>query len=490
MYKIVIIFFFMVFMIGCSKDDDSSTVGNETRSISESGGYGWGVHKNITDTIVDPAIKSATKSSTIQMTKVLLDSENIVLSDYNEMSESFDNERNILENSKRIYLTNNAWTVVDDSEIDISFDTSGNIVFKHIQGSATLKFVSEDISGKEISSFVISEFKTTKVFTEGAKRYEFELIDFDVSSTYEISFWSNSYYDPIQGKEVEGKTNRNFEYEHQERTYENFEELVQHNKLGNEEQRALNYQYLTQQGKEVYVDIAFVGQSEVLARSWRDGNDVYKNGTYTIETIDGYDVMYFSIEDENTAATKKAIALGSYGLYEIEILDNNIVDKSNIDNYNEMRYYVRIPYLYLNNYISEHMTTNYNPKPIDRIWDIDADGYLTPEGTIEYYYMNNVTNQQEMLEEKGSYEIRQVGSEEILVIERPQKYNNENEFESNLIFSVQDGRVREGSYMIGYVDIDNVAIKINEESNVHNEIAIRDIYTAFCSDAENAVCEK
>ena len=128
-------------------------------------------------------------------------------------------------------------------------------------------------------------------------------------------------------------------------------------------------------------------------------------------------------------------------------------------------------YSTLEEFINEHTKSSGNSS-VDDYYDrengISYSGYFANEGgVVEYYTRDENGDDVKSDTVKGSYEIKKVGQETILIIKcNKEKY-------SYPIYSIQDGKLREGKYQF------KSNIEKGESVYYYNEVGAKDLYNAF-----------
>lgn len=157
--------------------------------------------------------------------------------------------------------------------------------------------------------------------------------------------------------------------------------------------------------------------------------------------------------------------------------DTGCIETSENDNYE--RYYnstdhTFYPYTSIPQFLDGHSTGN---EPL-YFWNDNGEyaAYFNSDSTISLFMTYDISTGDSTttpLSENGSYEIKTVGSTEILVLTLPDIVLDEwMQGSSKHIYSVQDGKLRQGEYFYAPED----------DSGVYfNEIAARDIYASIMS---------
>ena len=469
-YKTVGFVLILLLLSSCSKDDENSGASyhSMTREIAESGGYFW--HLDQYDD----------NKSNFHSSMLSVRNEKLLRYEYNTTSNQYELE-NTTDRYKTIILEDGLWKEKDDDYLsNLTYDNEGDLVIQTREATVVVAFQREDVTGRKIELEKDFSFETEAVFSEGSYRYDYELIDYDPHKYYKVGYYNDGYYDPRSDEWIEIDENSNYEYRSQEQSYVDFNEFIGVNGIGSKDDGWYNYSYENNISEQVYGNLYFTDSNNVLLENWTDSKNNIINGRYVIEIIDGYEVMKFHFSDENRTADRNVIVVNYGGLVEAKITNAQVI----LDPYYQiLNYWKKEGYRALNYFIKDHLVSSYEPRSIDRIYNLEAEGYLTADGNIEYYIYNHVTDQKEKLDTLGSWKIEYVGEEEMLIIKRPDKFKERYQYKWDEIYSVQDGYVRSGWYHNGTINEDEF-----EEFYGYNETAIGDIHDAFCSDVSNAIC--
>jgi hypothetical protein len=157
--------------------------------------------------------------------------------------------------------------------------------------------------------------------------------------------------------------------------------------------------------------------------------------------------------------------------------DTGCIETSENDNYE--RYYNSVdgtfyPYTSIPQFLADHSTEN---EPL-YFWNNNGEfaAFFNSDNTISLFMTYDASTGEYTttpLSENGTYEIKTVGSTDILVLTLPDIVLDEwMQGSSTYIYSVQDGKLREGEYFYAPEDINDIDF---------NEIAARDIYASIMS---------
>lgn len=158
--------------------------------------------------------------------------------------------------------------------------------------------------------------------------------------------------------------------------------------------------------------------------------------------------------------------------------DTGCIETSDNDNYE--RYYnstdhTFYPYTSIPQFLDGHSTGN---EPL-YFWNDNGEyaAYFNSDNTISLFMTYDASTGEYTtttpLSENGTYEIKTVGSTDILVLTLPDIVLDEwMQGSSTYIYSVQDGKLREGEYFYAPED---------DSGLYFNEIAARDIYASIMS---------
>jgi hypothetical protein len=262
--------------------------------------------------------------------------------------------------------------------------------------------------------------------------------------------------------------NQNYEYYPKIGFYHSFEELIAYNNSENFDKQIykLSYWYVdSTTQKKSYGDLKFL-ENNVLELTLRDENRTSIEGTYSFNTIANQEILKIDFPSE---VHEDNISKG----YLLDIENNNTIKEITLQNetiidtgYRLLQYSQKNSYSSLDEFIIAHQKEQNRPLDLSGTEYILLRGYFTDNNQIELYEINGTKSNLHI-----NYERRIVGNTEILIIKPPVEITSYNK-NSQTIYSVQNGKVRRGFYIIA--PSDDMSIQYPQ----YNRTAIMDIIDA------------
>ena len=380
------------------------------------------------------------------MGNVLITNNSVQQSEYNTTSDSF--EVQVHPNlDLEARLINGVWSTKTDDEWEaettFAFNADGTLTFSDWTGLETADLIGYSavaLNIKHIADNSISgeEFNSTQTFSTGAMAYEFQTI-------------SRSTYQPNYSVNVDENYEKTMLYS----DIISFDELiVKHN----EGKMANFYNLHKSDGSVQYVYLTFPGGDAAVVSDWN--GDIIDNGTYTIETISNTEILVPHFSENIGNIESFALVNGQMNRASFTS------DLSTATIYNEpVQFREEVSYPSVTTFTNDHNTSN------SSIYCANASCVFADNNVLALFNENDHS----ALDVNGTYEIKMVGSEEVLVLNLPNNILDTNMQNSYTIFySMVDSKLRRGYYR--YAEQLN-----NENFFTYNETAARDIYNLILS---------